>query len=191
MNNKDASWPHGYKQITQQNWLEPDMPFYFPNISPETWIHVSLEPQLVATVPNDIASLFEVARAAIIQSWFFYPLLTLGAEQLNRVQETAARERCRQLKILPVKLIKSGRRKGQTTEPNFKELIDALKTHGNMTASEYVRWNAARKLRNLSSHPNRQSIYSPGMANRSLKSTAELINKLFEPLAFTKSKEAS
>ncbi|MEI6196047.1 MAG: hypothetical protein WCS42_17135 [Verrucomicrobiota bacterium] len=103
----DTFEPHGFKRFTAENWQTADMPHYFPNITPDKWIEGALQSKLAGNVPKDIRAMFEVARGAIIHGWYFYPLVTLGHEQLNRVQEAAAHARCEQLKITPSKVIKS------------------------------------------------------------------------------------
>ena len=134
-----------------------------------------LKPQLESSVPKEVVAMFEVARGSMIYGWFFYPLITLATEQLHRVQETAAREKCCQLGIAPAKLSK----KGLSLEPKLSEVIGALVKHGTIKASEEARWQAARRLRNWSSHPQRQTIISPGMSLGALESTTQVINKLF------------
>lgn len=69
----------GFKRITAENWQEPDVPRLFGLTTPNAWIEAHLQPQLSPNVPQEIASLFEVARGAMIYGWFFYPLITLGA----------------------------------------------------------------------------------------------------------------
>jgi hypothetical protein len=87
-----------FSRITSENWLAPDRKNYLPvGFSDQQWIKLFLEPRLNATVPKDVIQFFEIARGAMIYSWFFYPLATLGLEQCTRVCESAIRERCRML----------------------------------------------------------------------------------------------
>jgi hypothetical protein len=168
---------HGFKQITVSNWKEMDDIIQFPSpVRDETWLKACLKPQLKTDVPNEVVAMYEVARGSMIYGWFFYPLITLATEQFHRVQETAAREKCRHLGIAPAKFTK----KGTLLEPKHSEVIEALVRHGTIKKSDEVRWHAARRLRNSSSHPQHQSILLPGMSLGVLKSTTELINKLFQ-----------
>lgn len=167
---------HGFKRITPENWLEPDVTKLFPDIPPRSWVEAHLAPNLSPQVPEDILALFEVARGAIIYGWFFYPLLTLGAEQTQRVMEAAARQRCLELGIAQPKV---NQKTGRRTEPRFFEQIEALVARGTIGPGEAQRWKATRNLRNHASHPGRQTILSPGMAWGTLHTCAELINKLF------------
>lgn len=112
----------------------------------------------------------------MIYGWFFYPLITLAAEQFPRIQEAAARAACQQRQLIPARTSKSGK----PIEPKFSEIIEALAKGGVIGQADRPRWEAARELRNLSSHPSRQSIFSPGMAIGALEATTGLINKLFK-----------
>jgi hypothetical protein len=81
----DSSKTFGFKRITAENWQDADVPRLFGLTTPDNWIGAHLQPQLSPNVPQEIAALFEVARGSMIYGWFFYPLITLGAEQCYRV----------------------------------------------------------------------------------------------------------
>lgn len=61
----------------------------------------------------------------------------------------------------------------------FENKIDWLAEAGIIAAEQKLRWNSIRQLRNDSSHPREQNIYSPGIALQVLNATVELINALF------------
>lgn len=154
-----------FSKITEQNWLHPDRESYSPLGMPkEQWINLFLAPQLDRTVPKDVIKVFEIARAAMIYSWFFYPLATLGMEQCTRVSEFAVRERC---KIL------------QHESDVFFENIQTLFAAGVISPTDEPRWQATRRLRNDRSHLENFMLLDPMMALRDLQITVELINKLF------------
>jgi hypothetical protein len=166
----------GFKRITVSNWKAADEILQYPYLVPdEIWVKACLKPALDSTVPKAVIEIFEVARGAMIYGWFFYPLITLAAEQCNRVLEAGARARCEQLG-LPIKIRK---RNGELRDVAFAALVDLLAKHGALSKSDRVRWDAGRRLRNSASHPSSQSIISTGMAISSLESTVELVNKLF------------
>jgi len=96
----------------------------------------------------------------------FYPLLTLGAEQLFRVLEAAVSLRCHVLSA-------------PSQVRTFARKIDWLTSQKLITPEEQERWHAMRKLRNLGSYPTEQAIFSVGMTLTVLGSTVELINMLF------------
>lgn len=124
-----------------------------------------LSPQLSERVPTDIAKLFEVARGAMCYAYFFYPLWTLAAEQLFRVAEAAVSLRCKGL----------GAGRGVSTfERKIRFLQDRLPL-----SSPPVDWNAIRFLRNEASHPQQQTIISPGMAVPLVEAVALALNHLF------------
>jgi Domain of unknown function (DUF4145) len=102
------------------------------------------------------------------------PLLALGAEQCSRVLEAAVRLRCEQAGIPTTKQTK----KGKTIHTPFAENIKSLVKAGIIHESDKMRWDAIRGLRNIGSHPESQTILSPGMAIADLFTTAELLNAL-------------
>ncbi len=156
----------GIKALTLENWKTPEVPIAFTLFTEEKWLARITAPQLIATVPENVVKLFEVARGSMAYGWFFYPLLTLAEEQLHRVQETAARERCK-LAGIPIK------------DKSFDDLIKRLVDHEIIPADSISLWEAARHLRNHSSHPQNQMIIPPGMAVGGLEATVRQINQLF------------
>jgi hypothetical protein len=166
---------YGFKRITPTNWSEPDLLATDFGFSAEAWVDAILKPQLSPQVPEEVRALFEAARALFIYSWYFYPMATSGAEQLFRVMEAAARERCRELG-LPLMITNAS---GKSRATNFSGNIRALQNAGQIDAADATRWEATRKLRNVASHPQRQQILPPGMTIRSLVANADLVNRLF------------
>lgn len=155
----------GFSRITCENWLAPDRNSYPPfGISAEQWIKLFLEPRLEAAVPQAVIKLFEVARAAMIYSWFFCPLATLGQEQCLRIADSAIRERCLMLPQEP---------------GNFCQNIAILTKAGVISGEDEPRWHAVRKLRNARSHPESYMQSDPGQAAGSLHTIADLVNSLF------------
>jgi hypothetical protein len=87
-----------------------------------------------------------VARGATLYGYFFYPLLTLGSEQLYRVHEAALR--IKWLQTFP----------GRKKEASFGQMLDELAANTPLDTYQQQRWTTVRQLRNFSSHPERQSI---------------------------------
>src|SRR5580658_1526945 len=88
----------GFREISRDNWLTPD-PVWESFWRPETdrmqaWVDDFLVVRLSAEVPTDIRGLFEVARSAFLYGLMFYPLVTVGAEQMCRVSEAAIALKC-------------------------------------------------------------------------------------------------
>jgi hypothetical protein len=106
---------------------------------------------------------------------FFYPLLALGAEQCFRVLEAAVRLQCKQAGIPTTIQTK----KGKTIPTPFAENIESLIKAGVIPEADKMLWKAIRILRNIGSHPESQTILSPGMSISHLFTTAELLNALF------------
>ncbi|HKQ39470.1 MAG TPA: hypothetical protein VJ063_15440 [Verrucomicrobiae bacterium] len=167
---------YGFKKITFENWLSPDVPIIFPGITPELWIPEVLKPQLGADVPEQICALFEAARAMFVYGYLFYPLLTLAGQQCQRVAEAAVCAKCRAIG-LPQKTSRTGKKRPRDFK--FSENIDRLIANGIISKKDERRWTATRNLRNMGSHPSFQEIIPPGMALGVLLSAAELINGIF------------
>ena len=170
----------GWKRLTKENWLETDPVIasgLFVQLSltdgqatpmgPDSWAERILEPELASSVPAEVRGLFDVARGAMLYGSLFYPLFTLGLEQLYRVGEAAVT-----LRVQPLGLSK---KKTKT----FENKLDALQDASVLTAQQHQQWSALRGLRNEASHPERQTILAPGHALSLLHSLAAAINHLF------------
>lgn len=162
----------GIKIITHENWMNPDplmknlITHQDSIMSAGDWAISILEPKLSETVPLEIHKLFEVARGAMLYGYFFYPLFTLAFEQLLRVAEAAISEKCRQITTNKI-------------GNNFKDKVDYLNKNKFFSDEEYTKWQSLRDLRNIASHPNEQTILSPGITIESISSISLLINKLY------------
>jgi len=141
----------------------------------EDWVKFFLAPTLDSHVPVQLAKLLEVARGAMIYSWYFYPLATLGAEQCFRLYDTGTRIRCGQLGIST----KTVTKKGVEMDAPFSANVKSLMKKGIIQETDQYRWDAIRELRNSSSHPERQTILAPDDAQTILCVVVELLNDLF------------
>ena len=164
-----------FKTITPENWQEPDIPRTLPKMTAEIWIRDHLTPQLTSDVPNEVRGLFEVARAAIIYGWYFYPLLTLGSDQLFRALEAAVHHCCEKHSIPTEFEDKNGKKRAVRYDLQVKRLVEK----GIVPAEEESRWEGARRLRNSASHPKWQSIFDPSTSLSMLTLVSEDINRLF------------
>jgi len=166
----------GFKKIAKNNWLKPDPVLRgFVRVSPDgrsqrltgdDYLNLVLKPRLLESVPTEVQALFEVARGTMVYGYFFYPLYTLAGEQLFRVAKSAILHRCKGL----------GAPRSSDT---LKKKIEWLIGQEIISESELNRWEAIRGLRNVASHPDCQSIFTPGMAIRFLEGIAEQINSIF------------
>lgn len=167
----------GFKQITQQNWLETDpMSTIFQSISSDgqyvlegkDWVHLFLEPQLEETVPEEIKRLFEVVRGCLIYGYLFYPMYTLAEEQLYRILELAVRIKCKMMNapFTSDKLWK------------FRSGVEWLLKQGVIDSNQRVRWVAIVALRNHASHPQMQMIIPPIHVLKTFRDFASHINML-------------
>ncbi len=175
--------PHKLKQIDTANWQAVDKaPAVWMKITDagetaDEWIAFFQRPKLKPQVPSDIVPLLEVARGAMIYGWFYYPLLTLGAEQTWRVMDLGVCIRCQQLGIKTKRTNKSQNREFDTS---FSENIDALFARGPILKLAKNRWDSIRELGNSTSHPKRLMILDPGQAQVILETAVELLNDLFQ-----------
>jgi hypothetical protein len=166
----------GFKTITPENWQESDILRYIPKMTEEIWLRTHLEPKLADTVPDEIHSLFEAARGAMIYGWFYYPLLTLGSDQLFRTLEAAVHHCCLKRNI-PVEFADKN---GKTRSVKYADQVRRLVEKGVIPVEEESRWEGARGLRNVFAHPKSQMVLSPGMTVDDLYMIASEINRLFD-----------
>lgn len=173
---------HGFKQLTPGNWSDGDeqslmwMQSTSVAKTPEEWVSFFLRPVLTDAIPDSIAGLLEVARGAMIYSLLFYPLATLGAEQVYRVLEAGVRLKCEQLGLPTKVVLKDGRER----DTSFSENLDALQASIHSLQPTRAQWATVHRLRNATSHPSRQMILDPGLAQGHLELAVEFLNSLFK-----------
>jgi hypothetical protein len=159
------------KRVDMSNWLEPDAAWLgtvgmeFTDRSNREWIEMVYAARLNASVPENIAVLFESAQGALIYSLFYHPLMTLALDQMTRLAERAATAKY-EMEI------------GEKAK-NFAAAIDGLIEQGSIATESKPRWTAVRKLRNDASHPSEQWLYSIGMMSAIVEGVPALINELF------------
>lgn len=173
----EGSRNYGFKKLSVENWRQADitnenfmrrseLTGELLAMGEDDWARQFLAVELKGHVPVEIRDLFDVARGAMIYGWFFYPLFRLGEEQLYRLTETALRRCYRHLG-------------GSKRRPTFEQAVDFLIERRVIPAEDFGRWDAARKLRNAASHPERASVMPPGAVLGMLKANAHDINRLF------------
>ncbi len=166
-----------FKRLTVENWLDsdPTVAIFAGRLLPDgtnqpysgdDWLRDILVPSLSEKVPLEVVELYEVARGALVYGYFFYPLYTLGFEQLFRVAEAAIVHKCAAMSA-------------PTSRKHFVQRIDWLASQGVLSAEATRHWHSARELRNYASHPQRQTLTVPGEAIGALQRMANDINALF------------
>lgn len=164
----------GFKIITSENWNIPDKttvaytcPFdYDEKSGSHPYMDRILSYQLNNEVPIEIRRLFEVARGAMVYSYYFYPLYTLAIDQLSRVGETA--------------LFHKAKQNGYSKKvPTFSDMIKFLKEKNVLDDEKQKEWEFLRDFRNHASHRRNQSIYPPAAALGALEIFSKEINALF------------
>lgn len=165
------------KELTAENWLEQDAVSrmfyglfkYGTRYSPtgDDWARMILEITLGDYVPTEVTDLFAVARGALVYGFLFYPLYTLGLEQVFRTAEAAVSLRCKLGGELD-------------TKASFYEKIEWLKRQSLLSETETEKWHLVRKARNSSSHLEEQQIIPPGVSVGQVKDIVAMINSLFD-----------
>lgn len=153
----------GIRSVNPTKWLEFDGPRIIGiQKNEETWLHHFTAVQLDSNIPASIRSMFETARGAMIYSYFYYPLATLGMEHCFRILELAVR-------------VKANDEKGKF---NYNGNIEKLKNAGEISHELADRLHAARSLRNGACHPDGKFLIDPGSALSQLRTTAEIVAEL-------------
>jgi hypothetical protein len=170
-----------FKEVTPRNWAERDPineNFVMPDkgdwrrMTGDDWAGLFLGVELGASAPEPVQNLFLVARNTLPYGHFFYPLYTLGSEQLYRVADAAALHRYRDL---------DGPKTKRGNDPTFKTRIQWLREQG-VIADEYApQWEGFRELRNQTSHADMPSLFTPGNAYTMLRAVTECVSAIYAP----------
>ena len=167
----------GHKRITLKNWMLPDpasaalamvsrLDGSARPITPEDYVAPALQPQLYATVPEDVRDLYEVARGALAYGYFFYPLFTLATDQCLRVAEAAVDAKAQAFGC-PKKV------------KHFYDRIEWLVARGAISPADRESWHGLRELRNEGSHPRNQHIFTASIVFDMFRHVAARVNSLF------------
>lgn len=178
---KEIKSRYEFKNIGPDNWQCPDeqsllwMRMTGYARTSEEWVTFFMRPALHDTVPKDIVTLYETARGSAVYGWFFYPAVTLAAEQCWRVIETGVRLRCDQVGISTKRI----GRDGKQMDTKFSENIAALLKNNFIGKEHARRLNSLRSLRNSTSHPVHQMILDPGQSQGIFEFGSDFLNTLF------------
>lgn len=175
MKSEEYKKEYGFDQVTWENLKEPaEAMNYFAasgaigSVVPpplQYWVESIQKQTLHSEVPRDIRILFETAKGCITYGVLFYPLFTVGSEQLFRLYETAVRLRS----------IQAGRK----LRFQYGSALNYLILARVISEDRRYRWEAVRKLRNSTAHPAAQMILPPAQAVHFLQETASDINSLY------------
>lgn len=170
-----------FKALTRENWSAPDETSQIfvevdlgsgekRELTGDRLAEAFLAAELDDTVPQDVRSMWAVARGVLAYGWFFYPLYALGEDQLHRVADAAVLARYQQLDG-PLD------RKGQW--PPLFVRLEWLVEEGHLDEQLRQQWRAIRELRNYGSHATYARLSMPTDAMRTLDVLAREINGLF------------
>lgn len=166
-----------FKRLTRDNWREEESHIQIVSITSASGIQTTpsaddiaaeiAAPELSDRVPRNIKELFEVAQGAMCYGSLFYPMFTLGNEQMWRVMEAALMTRAEELGA------------PSTARKSFSAALNWFNKTSAMPAERIDRWKAAKDLRNMSSHAKRQSLFDATMAMRAVDLAQEFIDELY------------
>lgn len=168
------------KKLTAENWLTVDpiiasgvfvrLSFAdgsLEQITTQDWTERLLAVEVSTAVPDAVRDQVEIARGAMIYGSLFYPLFTLGLEQLFRVTEAAVRAKAGQL--------------GIRKDRKYHEALADLHAATVLTDREHQAWTDVRQLRNATTHASDAMILPPGAAIAMFATIVASINRLFTP----------
>lgn len=136
----------------------------------ETWVSEILRYEIPSCYPGVMQEQFDRARACIVYGCYYYPLFTLGVEELCRFYETALNEF----------LSKVGSSKS-TMRKSFKEKVTWMENNQHFDEQTADRWRSIVGLRNAASHKSSCTTLPPNLALHQLSIAVELIDDLFFP----------
>jgi hypothetical protein len=145
---------YGFKMVDEMNLLAPD-PLMGSMATRENDVvrpmipNDLLQPILAVTleerVPFEVRRAFFFARNAMCYGYWYYPLITLGSQQLLRVADYATEV--------------AGSVNGLTPHRNFRPRIDQLVAAGVIDSANRGTWELICRFRNKATHPEWQQIW--------------------------------
>jgi hypothetical protein len=169
-----------FKSVTTENWLDPD-PLYehlvkrdkrdgsIHPIDGRDWIEIVNAVHLDDRVPEDVRDAFWFTVGAVGYSYFYWPLLTLVAQQTLRVADFAVDRLFDTLALQP-------------KPRSFARRLVRLRDLRYLDATGYRRWDALRNLRNESTHPSFQQNWGHSMSLELVRTVADSIKGLPWPI---------
>ncbi|MFN3593719.1 MAG: hypothetical protein ACK4TK_03425 [Thiobacillaceae bacterium] len=172
------------KHLNRANWLEPDLHEGAEPLDAEAWRDTYLAIRLDPRVPEEIAAMFEAARACMIYGSFYTPLVTLGVEHCYCMLEAAARVRCNQLGLPVVIRDRQGKERPLSFQHNLRQLIGREA----IPETDVKLWMQAGELRDWAALPEHHDSVGPDHAVTALTRAAGMLGRLFTstPAAETK-----
>lgn len=172
---KEAS-QYGFKRVDAENVLSPDplMAALATRegdvIRPMTYEDVArplLRIHLNDDVPKEVRRAFLFPLYAMCYAFWYYPLTTLGAQQILRVADLASE--------------RAGHANGLQPHRNFRPRIGQLRAAGVIQAAREDRWNQIVDMRNRVTHPGCQQTWGFAQTVQVVRMIADEINALRWP----------
>ncbi|MCV2882374.1 hypothetical protein [Actibacterium sp. XHP0104] len=136
--------------------------------STDDWVKMVLDVSLEVDLPPFLVEMFDRAQASMVYGCYYYPLFTLGIEELFRFGESAFRE-----------AVKEAEPCSSLNRKRYADLQKWASEAGLIDTATASRWNASRRLRNSVSHKDGAFLLGPNDALEQLDITKELVESLF------------
>ncbi len=169
----DSTNGYGFKIPDASNVLEPDpLSKVFSALDehgarpfePDDILRVLAPIRLTAPVPYEVRRAFQMAFGSLPYAYWYYPLFTLGAQQLLRVADYA--------------LDQFARGVGLERPYSLADRIQKLSSSGALSDEDVRRWQLIRRLRNKVTHPTFQEVWGLAQTCDVARSVAEAIAAL-------------
>ncbi|MEJ8560145.1 hypothetical protein QTO30_02060 [Yoonia sp. GPGPB17] len=161
--------------LTVQNHLEhdPRLEGWSPlgigmTFETDKWVELILSYSLTETVPDYLEQMFERAQGCAVYGCYHYPLFTLAVEELFRLKESALREAVRETRASKTVLKQS-----------YADLLKWAYKENLIDQQRHDQWQAARELRNITSHKGDYLLLGPNDAIGHLQFTVEMTDEIF------------
>jgi hypothetical protein len=150
----DSADGYGFKIPDASNVIEPDpLSNVFSALDtqgsrpfePDDILRALAPIRLTTPVPYEVRRAFQMALGSLPYAYWYYPLYTLGAQQLLRVADYA--------------LDQFARGVGLEKPYSLADRIQKLSSSGALSDEGVRRWQLIRRLRNKVTHPTFQEIW--------------------------------
>jgi hypothetical protein len=168
---------YGFKMIDESNLLEPDplvggMAMRENNVIRQMVPGDLMRPILAVTVeepvPFEVRRSFFFARNAMCYGFWYYPLITMGSQQLLRVADYATEV--------------AGKANGLMPHRNFRPRLDQLVAAGVIDPSHLQTWLFICRFRNKATHPEWQQVWGIPQTVQVVRMVADEIKALRWPV---------
>lgn len=161
--------------FTEENHLTPDRRMSVwsfvglgaSNQSVDDYVRAFLSIKLPTDASEDLLEVFDRVRAVMVYGCYYYPLFSLGVEELYRYHEALIRT-----------ALGSAAYKPNGKSHTFNRMIEIAVEQNVLSEKEGEAWHAGRWLRNRSSHRESTFLLGPNNALDALQNARDRTEKL-------------